>query len=117
MNRLTKDLNTPHNDTTYADVVKDAIDRESIVLTKLKEYEDIEERFEIEILTLVKACDDGIYFKSLKGDIKFFDDVIVDFAHDLLICNVFDFDNHFEISIQDYGKAWALTRKELEKGE
>ena len=39
MNRLTKDLHTPHDDTTYAEVVKDAIDRENIVLTKLKHYE------------------------------------------------------------------------------
>ena len=25
MNRLTKDLNTPHDDTTYADIVKDCV--------------------------------------------------------------------------------------------
>ena len=31
--RLTKDLKTPHDDTTYNDVVKDAVDREDIVLT------------------------------------------------------------------------------------
>lgn len=41
--RLTKDLKTPHDDTTYNDVVKDAVDRENIVLTKLKHYEDLEE--------------------------------------------------------------------------
>lgn len=41
--RLTKDLKTPHDDTTYNDVVKDAVDREDIVLTKLKHYEDLEE--------------------------------------------------------------------------
>lgn len=41
--RLTKDLKTPHDDTTYSDVVKDAVDREDIVLTKLKHYEDLEE--------------------------------------------------------------------------
>lgn len=41
--RLTKDLKTPHDDTTYSDAVKDAVDREDIVLTKLKHYEDLEE--------------------------------------------------------------------------
>ena len=41
--RLTKDLKTPHDDTTYNDDVKDAVDRENIVLTKLKHYEDLEQ--------------------------------------------------------------------------
>lgn len=53
MNRLTKDLNTPHDDTEYSDAIKDAPDREQIVLTKLKHLEDVEDQFGIP-LTLLK---------------------------------------------------------------
>lgn len=67
MNRLTKDLNTPHDDTTYANIVIDAVDRENIVLTKLKHYEDIEEKLGIDLITLFKALKDGInvYYEDI----------------------------------------------------
>ena len=62
MNRLTRDLNTPHDDTTYADVVKDCVDRENIVLTKLKHYEDIEDEIGIDLITLFNALKGSIFY-------------------------------------------------------
>ena len=55
MNRLTKDLNTPHDNTIYADIVKDCVDRENIVLTKLKHFEDIEDEIDVDLEVLFKA--------------------------------------------------------------
>ena len=64
MNRLTKDLHTPHDDTTFADVVVDAPDRVDICLTKLKHYEDIEEELGIDLITLYRNYKE---LMSLKG--------------------------------------------------
>ena len=63
MSRLTKDLRTPHDDTTYSDVVKDAVDREDIVLTILKHYEDLEEELGCPLDVVFKAIKNGIHIK------------------------------------------------------
>lgn len=118
MNRLTKDLNTPHDDTTYADVVKDCVDRENIVLTKLKHFEDIEEEFGISLIKLFKALkSESIYIKKHIGAGKF---RIVEV--NIRGLNINKYTN--EITIRDendslhilseYGKYWALTKEELE---
>lgn len=108
MNRLTKDLNTPHDDTTYADVVIDAIDRENIVLSKLKHYEDIEEELGIDLITLFKALKNGIYKKgrnNLKGLILYSKMPMFSFYHKTIDAEL----------IEDYGKTWALTKEELKE--
>ena len=124
MNRLTKDLHTPHDDTTYAEVVKDAIDRENIVLTKLKHYEDIEEELGIDLITLFKALKDGIwtnqeqwYGDEKQGKIRFFQ-VRLLLEENAIGCIHNSMWKGEEVIrtlyFKDYGKTWALTKEELE---
>ena len=124
MNRLTKDLHTLHDDTTYAEVVKDAIDRENIVLTKLKHYEDIEEELGIDLITLFKALKDGIwtnqeqwYGDEKQGKIRFFQ-VRLLLEENAIGCIYNSMWKGEEVIrtlyFKDYGKTWALTKEELE---
>jgi hypothetical protein len=62
--RLTKDLKTPHDDTTYADDLMNVVDKDNIVLTKLKHYEDIEEELGIDLITFYKNYKELL---SIKG--------------------------------------------------
>ena len=123
MNRLTKDLHTPHDDTTYAEVVKDAIDRENIVLTKLKHYEDIEEELGIDLITLFKALKDRqVIFKHIYGlkkpKIYLETHKIAGLLFDGKNYGLWLYDNgygdEFCVYTKDYGKTWALTKEELE---
>ena len=116
MNKLTKDLHTPHDDTGYSDIVENAVDRENIVLTKLKHYEDIEEELGVDLIKLLTA--DEIYYKA-HGEIEsnIFD---VSFYSFLILVRVYHSpyrkdDEHFAFGFNDYGKTWAFTREELEK--
>lgn len=122
MLRLTKDLCTPHDDTTYADIVKYAVDRENIVLTRLKHYEDIEEELGIDLIFLFRILknrkimykyDVGILrpkilIEEFKIDGLAFDDG----QYGLWIYDKYE-DNGFFVYTKDYGKTWALTREEL----
>ena len=126
MNRLTKDLHTPHDDTTYAEVVKDAIDRENIVLTKLKHYEDIEEELgcPLEVVFKVfKALKDGQvivkHIVGLKNPKTFLEaHKIAELLFDGKNYGLWIYDNgygdEFCVYTKDYGKTWALTKEELE---
>ena len=123
MNRLTKDLHTPHDDTTYAEVVKEAIDRENIVLTKLKHYEDIEEELGIDLITLFKALKDRqVIFKHIYGlkkpKIYLETHKIAGLLFDGKNYGLWLYDNgygdEFCVYTKDYGKTWALTKEELE---
>ena len=117
MNRLTKDLHTPHDDTTYAEVVKDAIDRENIVLTKLKHYEDIEEELGIDLITLVKALN-GLYYKFRPENRKISNMKVpmlrIINGEYCWICPKWMTTTWMSVLVKDYGKTWALTREELE---
>lgn len=115
MNRLTKNLNTSHDDTTYADVVKDCIDRENIVLTKLKHFEDIEDELGYDLITLFKALKNGFYVKK--------DSINEGFVSWVKARDIREFDmitksitlfNYEFVYFKDYGKTWALTKEELE---
>ena len=126
MNRLTKDLHTPHDDTTYAEVVKDAIDRENIVLTKLKHYEDIEEELgcPLEVVfKIFKAFKDGQvivkHIVGLKNPKTFLEaHKIAELLFDGKNYGLWIYDNgygdQFYVYTKDYGKTWALTKEELE---
>ena len=120
MNRLTKDLHTPHDDTTYAEVVKDAIDRENIVLTKLKHYEDIEEELGIDLIKAVELCKQVnskkvVYTKERWGidTIKILDELDIELFSHRLYKNFGGV--YVSLDLYDYGKTWALTREELEQ--
>ena len=114
MNRLTKDLNTPHDDTTYADIVKDCVDRENIVLTKLKHYEDIEEELGIDLITLCKALKKGFFVKKDTINEGFISLVKAKDIRsiDLVTHNIY-FTFGGVVFFENYGKTWALTKKEL----
>ena len=123
MSRLTKDLHTPHDDTTYAEVVKDAIDRENIVLTKLKHYEDIEEELGIDLITLFKALKDKqVIFKHIYGlkkpKIYLETHKIAGLLFDGKNYDLWLYDNgygdEFYVYTKDYGKTWALIKEKLE---
>ena len=119
MSRLTKDLHTPHDDTTYAEVVKDAIDRENIVLTKLKHYEDIEEELDIDLIKAIELCKKAnkqkvVYTKERWGidTIKILDELDIElFSHRLYKSAR---GMYVSLDLYEYGKTWALTKEELE---
>ena len=123
MNRLTRDLKTPHDDTTYADIVKDCVDRENIVLTKLKHLEDIEEELGVDLITFIKILSaDTLYKKSGDEICEIFSvknmEAIFDkncfVAHDgYYNCSMHDV--YCYLHLKDYGKTWALTKEELEE--
>lgn len=126
MNRLTKDLNTPHDDTTYADVVKDCVDRENVVLTKLKHYEDIEEGFEVDLEVLFKALTNGFFAKDvtmyhLTGELSENQKLDPKYLRLNMWYGCIEWENIWnpiddlhEYYFKDYGKTWALTKEELE---
>ena len=118
MNRLTKDLNTPHDDTTYSDVVANCCDKENIVLTKLKHYEDIEEEIGIDLITLFEALKKGIFVAydssfgmANKPKIK----ITKDTATGICYRNKKWYIQEDETLIKDYGKTWSLDKKILTK--
>lgn len=143
MNRLTKDLNTPHDDTTYADIVKDCVDRENIVLTKLKHFEDIEDEIGIDLITLFKALRNGFYYKNKDGNIYYsaYRFIIVGTSFvktkpcyqvktttldscyygdvepflEVEQAHYWSWTTHEHVEFKDYGKTWALTKEELEE--
>lgn len=116
MNRLTRDLNTPHDDTTYADIVKDCVDRENIVLTKLKHFEDIEDEIDVDLEVLFKALKNGFFVKKdtinegLISLVKAKDIRSID----LVTHNIFFNDKNL-VFFENYGKTWALTKEELKE--
>lgn len=120
MNRLTKDLHNQYNDYWYREDLDQVFDKEQIVLTKLGQYEDIEEELGIDLITLFKALKNGFWsidekkhiykMKPTKGNggaMSFYasyDCIIIENAYD---------EQYF--LLKDYGKTWALTKKELEE--
>ena len=116
MSRLTKDLNTPHDDTTYADIVKDCVDRENIVLTKLKHFEDIEDEIGIDFNVLFWALKHGFFVK--KGTIN---EGLISLvkAKDIRSIDLVTHNIYFNVGnlvfFENYGKTWALTKEELEE--
>lgn len=90
---------------------------------KLKELEDIEERYGIEILTVYKAMVDGCYY-LYNGKIEHFipderNFICPDFDNrsmDLMYASTYENACHVGacLSFNSYGMRWALTREELE---
>lgn len=74
-------------------------------INKLGQLEDIEEKLNFDLITLLKALRNGIY-------------VIKDgyIEYDSIANSEFEtYCNELNILFSDYGKTWALTRKELEE--
>lgn len=114
--RLTKDLKTPHDDTTYVDDLINVVDRENIVLTKLKHYEDIEEQLGIDLITLFKAYHIGFYIKYEDGFRGFIrgGEYYLEVGLETKCFMVKEFNpSGTRWYFKDYGKTWALTKEEL----
>ena len=102
------------------DIIFDGIHtREQLEKTAFKEleaYQDIEEELGIDLITLFKALKNGFYGKTWNGKIKHYTSKTHDFGFDtkrlLTFSTGYEIDD--EYAIKDYGKTWALTRKELE---
>lgn len=119
--RLTKKLKPPYEQILGQDYVYTSDLRLTpsfaSVEQKLGQLEDVEEELGIDLITLFKALLNGIYYKGAYGTNDY--GKIVYKEHPTIIFEntsklycfkptFFDF-----INLIDYGKTWALTKKEL----
>lgn len=81
-------------------------------LQKLGQLEDIEEELGIDLVTLIKAEKDGIWYNS--NGTFYFNYFDVSLAHRCFRRYVDYFRNYMSFDFKDYGKTWALTKEELE---
>ena len=80
-------------------------------IDKLGQYEDLEEEIGIDLITLFKATQQGIWMKRNKV-FYFFDNLIVDFKHKCLV-QIVSNDEVETFPFDAYGEDWVLTREEL----
>ena len=89
------------------------------VYQKLGQLEDLEEELGIDLITLFKVLKDGVYYiyNADKKYIEFTNNVSLKHDKDEWFIHVgwFDMGCPIKLYLKDYGKTWALTRKELEK--
>lgn len=81
---------------------------------RLQEYKNLEKELGIDLLTLIKANNDGAYFKE---DLRYYI-ANIDLKHKCVrLVKHYeaedDFDCHY-VMFKEYGKTWALTKEELE---
>lgn len=81
-------------------------------IDKLGQLEDIEEDLGIDLITIFKALNNGIYIKDLEGNIckKY---VKLDLLNGLLLFFAPDEYTGLGRTICSYKKSWALTEEEL----
>ena len=100
----------------------DDLDYLKLVYDKLGKLEDIEEEIGIDLITLFKTqMQDTIYYKGYQFDYKIKECYVINVArvyrnrkpvyvlllnNDKWICGI-------SVYASDYGKTWALTKKEL----
>ena len=127
MERLTKDNDTQYDLIgNYNSNIEEFTNNHKLrnsVLNKLGQLEDIEEELGIDLITLFKALKQGYIYVKLEDGIIKRDVDMLDFKEGVR-CVLFDkscqVDNNMQCYqmlnyIQDYGKSWALTKKELEE--
>lgn len=108
---------------TKQDVLPNILEEEhSIIEQVLKEYQEIKDELGIDFITVIKALKNGIYAKVLK-QIRFYGpkDICVYWFEEraLLVLAVgarrfVNTPDIFALHMDEYGKFWALTKKELE---
>ena len=81
-------------------------------IDKLGQYEDLEEEIGIDLITLFKATQQGIWMKR-NNVFYFFDNLIVDFKHKCLV-QIVSNDEVETFPFDSYGEDWGLSREELE---
>ena len=87
-------------------------------VNKLGKLEDIEEELGVDFVTLCKAFEEDIWIKW-DGMIFFvpYDQKQFVFYEGNIYCELKEEKCGYVVSIDDYGKTWALTREELEEKE
>lgn len=80
------------------------------VTSKLGKLEDVEEEFGVDLITLFKALENGIYAKA--G--KFHKQVYLCFIDGEWM--IADMQTDCWYLVSEYGKTWALTKEELSFG-
>lgn len=83
-------------------------------VNKLGKLEDIEEELGIDLITLFKALESGVWYKDYKDNdkIKFTDDIEEHKkCKELIVPAKYTI---IGLLFKDYGVTWALTREELE---
>jgi len=107
MERLTKYKSTPNSMFPYK-LIDDGANTELDVIHKLGQIEDIEEDLGIDLITLFKALQYGIYGKS--GNIVYpYNVLLVEKKLHAYPLDIWD----ESWDLVDYGKTWALTKEEL----
>ena len=74
--------------------------------------EDLEEEIGIDLITLLKATQQGIWMKHNEV-FYFFDNLIVDFKHKCLV-QIVSNDEVETFPFDSYREDWGLSREELE---
>lgn len=98
------DFNLPHNSNiSCEDLTK--------IITKLGQLEDIEDELGIDLITLFKALKNGIYKKG--EDNICFDTKLRFMKNEFYLAQPFDENYQYIVKTKDYGKTWALTKKDL----
>ena len=118
MNRLTRKLKSCFliDLRTCEPMEYEQIEDSNACVDKLGKLEDIEEELGIDLITLFKAYSNGFYVKGEK------EKQYIDFQN-ALNANAFKNKEMFYgheycyqyVKLYDYGKDWALTKKELEQ--
>ena len=81
-------------------------------LDRLETYDKTKKIYGIDLITLFKATQQGIWMKHNK-DFYFFDNLIVDFKNKCLV-QIVSNDEVETFPFDSYGEEWGLTREELE---
>ena len=83
-------------------------------LERLETYDKTKKIYGIDLSTLSKATQQGIWVKH-NNVFYFFDNLIVDFKHKCLV-QIVSNDEVETFPFDSYGEDWALSREELENG-
>ena len=75
---------------------------------KLCQLEDVEEKLGIDLITLFKALEDGVYYLNKQKELRWCQ------SRNLVISqkSLRVYRHHYKL-FKDYGKTWALTKEEL----
>ena len=96
------------------------VHKKQLIYLKLKSLEDIEEELGIELSVLFSALKNGVYYFDNQGElindfVSLISNSIDIWTQDKLSYSFITFYDRQTLSIEDYGKTWALTREELEE--
>lgn len=131
MGRLTKYKPTPNSMFPYK-LIDDGANTELDAIHKLGKLEDIEEELGIDLITLFKALQNGFYDKEdnfykddeetnrvihigSNGSIEHFNYFTISVYDLVKDKSVYTIECVNDFWLSDYGKTWALTKKELFK--